>query len=160
MEYMSSLMAAWMYIADSRDKLLCDTGSFFILSRIIQNILDGKYQNSKNLYLDYIHYKDQQESALRVNIVGISLWNTESTVHICDKDGIHRHTNGVRWDISILYENYGEILGVNLNRIRLITRQKVWPIVLQGTTHEARMLSLLNGTSLSRDASSPQTELV
>ena len=155
-------MAAWMYIADSRDKRLCHAVSFHILSSVIQNILDGKYQNSKNAHVDCIHYKgkDQQKWILRANIVGLSLWNADEMIQIFDKDGIKNRIHGAPGDINVLYELYGEIHGANLAEILLITHKRVWPIVLQGTTHEAIMLELFKSNGIGRGKSEPEAELV
>lgn len=155
---MSSLMAAWMYIADSQDKRLCDMVPFSILSCVIKNILDGTYKDQKWQHIDNIHYKTQEPS-LRTNIVGIVLWGSDNAIEIYDRVDIRNNTRGIPWDIGILYVTHDGVMSISLSAIRSITRKRVWPIILQGNSHEM-ILKSVHSDPVIESASKPSPELV
>ena len=142
---MSSLITAGRFLVASQDKKLSppviNNWAFRILAEVIQNVLDGYYQKVWNTKLHYIHLRDIAGSdgkiapnpvwPLLANIVGISLGDGDDTVFLTDRKSIQNCIDGVRWNIRVLYEFNGEIIGIELSTIRDITKKKVFQIVPQ-----------------------------
>lgn len=123
---MSHILSAWVYIADSKQGDLTKGDSFFTLSDIIRNIIDGRYNNPL-VYLELVQFRAPEKSPMKAILTGISLWNNQ--VKIYNRWDVVANIRWREWKIGVLYELDGQELSLDLSEIRSITQEKVHKLI-------------------------------
>lgn len=118
---MSHILSAWVYIADSKQRDLAG-GSFYVLSNIIRNIIDGRYSD-ECIHLDSISFHDPQTPSLKTSIRGISIWDGE--IQIYNRSDVEKNIWWKRGRIGVLHQLDGQLLTLDMGTIQSIVQEKV-----------------------------------
>ena len=118
---MSHIISAWVYIADSGQENLIG-GSFYVLSDIIRNIIDGWYSD-EYIHCDSISFHDPKTPSVKTSIRGISIWDGE--IHIYNRSDVEKNIRWRKWKIEVLYQLDGQLLTLDLGTIQSIVQEKV-----------------------------------
>lgn len=123
---MSHILSAWVYIADSKQWDLTKGDSFFTLSDIIRNIIDGNYADPM-LHLESIQLNSLDQFPIKTAIQWITLWDGE--IQIFNRWDVEKNIWWKKWKIGVICWLDDQILILDLSEIRSITQEKVHKLI-------------------------------
>ncbi|NRH20964.1 hypothetical protein HOO68_02890 [Candidatus Gracilibacteria bacterium] len=123
---MSHILSAGVYIADSKQWDLTKGDSFFTLSDIIRNIIDGNYADPM-LHLESIQLNSLDQFPIKTAIQGITLGDGE--IQIFNRGDVEKNIGGKKGKIGVICGLDDQILILDLSEIRSITQEKVHKLI-------------------------------